>query len=198
MSGRPLDKDNLLELIRSGKAGRDEALVYLYHDQKLRNSFKKMIRNQGWQASNFDSIFNNSLILFASTVIRRPDFELTSDLRNYIIVIGKNTFIKERKGKLSTVELEEHQEMWIDYEVPEKLMIDFEQKQLVEELLDKLGKNCREVLSLWANSYNMKEIADAMNYKSDMMARKKKYQCLKELVDYVSERPHLKSLLKRK
>ena len=59
------------------------------------------------------------------------------------------------------------------------------------------GKNCKEVLMLWAYGYKMKEIANIMNYKSDNMAKKKKYKCFKELLEFLEQNPEAKSALRK-
>ena len=48
----------------------------------------------------------------------------------------------------------------------------------------------------WANGYSMKEIAVLMDYKSDMMAKKKKYKCFKELLNYIEKHPEIKNVLR--
>jgi DNA-binding NarL/FixJ family response regulator len=47
----------------------------------------------------------------------------------------------------------------------------------------------------WANGLSMKEIAQKMNYQSEGMARKKKSQCMKQLIEFIQSNPALKSAL---
>lgn len=188
--------NRLLDKIRSGRIGRDEVIVSLYNDPKLRNSFKKMINLQGWPRSAFDNIFTEAIISFTSSVIRRKDFVLNSDLTNYMLVIGKRAYVHQQKKVKSASPLDGLKEMKTNEMQPLDLILDAEQKDLINTILAKLGRNCREVLTYWANSYSMKEIATKMNYKSEMMARKKKYKCFKELTQLINENPGFEKILK--
>jgi len=82
-----------------------------------------------------------------------------------------------------------------DY-TPETLLIDHSKKEIITTLLERLGRNCKEVLLHWANGYKMAEIADIMKYKSEGMVRKKKYQCFKELLSIIETNPQIKTILK--
>lgn len=192
-----MEVNKLLEKIRSGRSGRDEVIVALFQDLKLRNSFKKMIRNQGWPKSAFDSIFTDAIVAFTSSVIRRKDFTLNADLNNYILVIGKRAYTKKTSSQYLVTSLDEVHDKQIEDDFPLDLIIDEERKELLQKVLSRLGRNCREVLTYWASNYSMKEIAKIMEYKSDMMARKKKYTCFKELCDLIRENPNLENLLRR-
>ncbi|WP_235298100.1 sigma-70 RNA polymerase sigma factor region 4 domain-containing protein [Portibacter marinus] len=186
----------LLDLIRSGKEGRDEVIIMLYKNPKLRNSFKKMIRNEGWPKSVFNAIYTDSIIAFAHSVIRRKEFELNSDLFNYIVVIGKRAYRKQISKGLNHDPLDDVMETPESEDHALELIIDKEQQSLINLVLSRLGRNCREVLTYWASNYSMKEIAELLGYKSDMMARKKKYKCFQELLQLVNEHPHLEKILK--
>ncbi len=197
MTDKLPDVNRMLGKIRSGKTGRDEVITFLYNDRKLRNSFKKMIRTQGWPKNVFDSIFTDAIITFANSVIRRKDFILTTDLHNYILVIAKRSYKSGLKKGLRTNPIEEEGSLELtDGDEALSLMIDQEKKGLIQLVLGRLGRNCREVLMYWASGYNMKEIAIYMNYKSDMMARKKKSKCFKELVGLINENPKLENMLR--
>ena len=67
---------------------------------------------------------------------------------------------------------------------------------LLHSLLETLGKNCKEVLLLWGNGYKMRDIADIIGYKSEEMAKKKKYQCFKTLLIYLEQNPEIKKSLR--
>lgn len=185
----------MLNQIRLNKTSRDEAIYNLYYDERLRANFKKMMSSIHFDTSSFESVFNHALMQFVSTVVKRKDFQLNSEYVSYITVIGRNEYIKVLKVQNKSVSTENYEHSWKDNDEPEKLLINTEKKEVIFDLLGKLGKNCREVLLLWANGYSMVEIANQMNYQSDGMARKKKYKCFKELNNMLIENPHYKSIL---
>ena len=59
-----------------------------------------------------------------------------------------------------------------------------------------VGEKCQKVLEMWSQNYAMKEIAQALGYKSEGMVRKKKHQCLRKLTQMIEARPDVYTLLK--
>ena len=192
-----IDIQLIVSKIRSGKAGRDEVLVSLYHDKVLRNKVEYVAAKYGGQKIDLDLIFNSTLMQFVKTVIKKKDFSIQSSLYSYMSGITKYILLNERKknNQLRTEDIDDQYDIKADH-TPESLIIDQSKVDQLNELLQKLGKNCKEVLMHWANGYSMKEIAVLMNYKSDMMAKKKKYKCFKELLDYLEKHPEIKNVLR--
>jgi len=187
----------LISKIRSGKTGRDEVLISLYHDQILRNKIESVVLKYGGQHADKDSVFNTTLMQFVKTVIRKDDFSIQSTLHSYMTGIAKFTLLNEQKknNKLRTEDIDDQYDIKTDH-TPESLIINQSKVDQLNGLLQKLGENCKEVLMHWANGYSMKEIATMMNYKSDGMAKKKKYKCFKELLDYLEKHPEIKNVLR--
>ena len=189
--------DVIMSKIRSGKAGRDEAIGILYYDEVLRHKVNFVIKKYGGQSSDFEEVFNTSLMQFVKTVIKNKDMVITSTLHSYLCGIAKFVWMNKSKkeNKIHTENIDDQYDIQADT-TPESLLLDQSKIENLNELLEKLGKNCKEVLMHWANGYSMKEIADMMGYKSDNMAKKKKYMCFKELLDYLEQHPEIKKTLR--
>ena len=65
----------------------------------------------------------------------------------------------------------------------------------MREVLALVGEKCLKVLELWRMSYSMREIAVAMGYKGEHVARKKKSQCFRSLLDILDAHPALLKML---
>lgn len=197
MIANDIDINLLVSKIRSGKAGRDEVLVSMYYDKVLRNKIENVARKYGGLNQDLDLIFNSTLMQFVKTVVNKKDFSIQSSLYSYMSGVTKFILLNERKKseKLRTEDIDEQYNL-SDNQTPVSLILDQSKANQLTDLLKKLGKNCKEVLMLWANGYSMKEIAVMMNYKSDMMAKKKKYKCFKELLDFLEKHPHIKNVLR--
>ncbi len=191
-----VDIAELLRQVRSGKAGRDAVIARLYRDDKLRNAIRVALKKYGASHQDFDHIFNTTLMQFMKTIMKNPDMTITSSLNTYLCGVAKYTWFHETKkrGRHIAEDIDELPDI-SDSTTPEKLLLDQGKKGLLHGLLAVLGKNCKEVLLHWANGFSMNEIAAIMNYKSDMMARKKKYQCFKELMAYLKDNPEIKNAL---
>ena len=183
--------------IRSGKAGRDGVLVSLYHDKVLRTKVEYVALKHGGQKVDFDLIFNSTIMQFVKTVINNKDFSIQSSLYSYMSGITRYIMLNDLKktNRHRTEDIDDQNNIKTEH-TPESLILDQSKVDQLDELLQKLGKNCKEVLMHWANGYSMKEIAVMMNYKSDMMAKKKKYKCFKELLNYLEEHPEIKNVLR--
>ena len=182
--------------IRSGKTGRDKVIKQLYNDQSLRSGIQAMLFKKGGTADDFDMVFNRALMQFIKTVVKKDNVNITTTINNYIAGIAKYVWYAElTKRKKHQAEPIENYFNIATGTTPENLVIDFSQKELIHELLQNLGKNCKEVLLYWANGYKMLEIAKLLNYKSEGMAKKKKHICFKELLAYLADKPHIKKIL---
>lgn len=73
-----------------------------------------------------------------------------------------------------------------DGESPESLLVDQQTAETLDALLDKLGPRCKEVLTLWARSYSMREIQEIVGFSSEAMARKTKFKCKQKLIDLLN------------
>lgn len=194
-SNSPSVTEILLD-IRSGKAGRDRVLIQLYQDKKLRAGIASVIRNVGGSKENFDDIFTTTLIQFVKTVIKRPDMVIRNELNTYLISIAKYTCLANRKKQSKMTVSSELSKVMEWEDSPESLVVKKEKIHLLHELISSLGDKCKEVLMYWANGYKMKEIAKLMDYKSENMAKKKKYKCFKSLLLIMEENPQIKSALR--
>lgn len=183
--------------LRSGKKGRDEVINLLYKDEKLRKSITTLVMRGGGSIEDAQSVFNLALIQFVKTVVKRQDLKIDSSISSYIVGVAKFVWYKEvrQKVKHRTQPLEGGIDA-IDPIAPESLVLSDEKNNLLKSLLNQLGKNCKEVLMHWANGYKMEQIAKMMNYQSAGMAKKKKYQCMKQLLAFVAKHPQVKEALR--
>ena len=191
------DKDVLIKKIRSGREGRNEVIGMMYNDEVLREKVRMVIRKYGGHDNDFDDVFNTALMQFVKTVVKNREMKINSSLHAYLCGIAKYAWLdkNKRNNKIPTEDIDDQYDLKSDT-TPETLLLEQSKKEVLNGLLEKLGKNCKEVLLLWANKYSMKEIAEAMNYKSDNMAKKKKYKCQKELLNYLEKHPEIKNVLR--
>lgn len=186
----------LLQRIRLNKVSRDQVIGELYHDSALRSSIRSMMKSKGATEEDVQEVFNICIIKFVKTVIKNSDINISHTVQSYITGIARF----EWYGILRDRKKHTHQELdaWRKTEntTPESLLIDGDQKTLILDLLNAVGDKCKEVLLLWANGYKMKEIAVSVNYKSEGMAKKKKHQCFKNLLNYIEKNPDIKNLIR--
>ena len=194
--------DNTIEIInkiRESAKARNEVIKQLYYNEKLKGNIRKFIFKKGGSEEDVDDIFNYTLVQFIKTVTTKENFTINSTLESYLFGIAKNLWFQklktQLKNKTESLELVKYNTT-TDFD-PEEILMTKEKKEIIEKALGELGKNCKEVLKLWAKKYSMKEIAEKMEYKSEMMARKKKCNCQKELFIYLEKNPNIVKELKQ-
>jgi DNA-directed RNA polymerase specialized sigma subunit len=74
---------------------------------------------------------------------------------------------------------------------------DRESKEQVMSLVGQLGETCKKILLMfYYNNLSIKEILESLDYENEQVVRNKKYKCLKQLENMITENPALKQTLK--
>ena len=73
-----MDAKKLLQLIRSGKAGRDRAIKFLFLDELLKKKIRNMLFSKGGKEEHVHDILVNAILEFVKTVVRKPDLKTTT------------------------------------------------------------------------------------------------------------------------
>jgi RNA polymerase sigma factor (sigma-70 family) len=175
---------------------REYALRFLYHDDNLKGALIKMLAKNRGEKSDYDHLIHQTLIRFFKLCIKNKTFELETNYVTYILGIARNVW----KGELNKRKMKSTETLESDMEIPEEALdvsfLQKERREILMQLLSRLGANCREVLMFWSQGYSMNEIAERMVYKSPGMAKKKKHICIKELFNFLDEHPEIKELLR--
>ena len=109
--------------------------------------------------------------------------ELTSSIKTYLFAIGKNLVRDHYKISSRRKEI---MEVAVDTtDIDNNILEHYEQsemKQTVRSLLNTIGEPCKTVLELfYLKGFAMDAIAAEMNYKTEQVAAKRKFICLKQM-----------------
>lgn len=192
------DHADIPELLRGSPEQRQKAIRIIVTDQKLKSEIMTYVSKQSGQPDDALAIFHDSVIVFAKKIFTDRNLVINTSHSAYIFGIAKNLWLlhirKEKKYALHTVS---------DDVEPEKQGEDFanmlfkkEKISLLHEVLNHLISPCKEVLLYWAGGYSMEEIAGKLGYKTEGVARKKKFLCFKFLLDWLESRPDIFHALK--
>lgn len=192
-----VNAQHIVDKIHQGRQGREEVVRNLLSNEKLVNSIYKYVLTNSGNPQDGKSILNYALVQFLKTVSHNKDIVFNSSIENYITGTARHLWLHElKKRKLKEKEIPEAFDM-VDTDITIDLQImQTERRQQLEVILGNLGRNCRDVLMYWSMDYSMKEIAALMNYSSDIVARKKKFNCLKELKAIVAGNPSILKALR--
>ncbi len=186
-----MSDEDFIEAVKAGGKRMDEAMLRLYREQALRADILGLLRKWGASEHMAEDLFQDGICALIIN-IRTNKFRRDASVKTYLSTICRNIFFKaikkevrynELKGNISPKEMDQH--------TPELEILDKERHHVLDLILEKMGKTCKEVLKLWAMRYSMQEIATHMDYKSVGMARKKKHDCLKRLIAFSRDNMNL-------
>lgn len=181
--------DNILNInfdeLKQSASYREDICKRIYQNQALKDSVFSFVRKNSGHESDAIEIFQDAIVRFFKKAME-PNFVLTHTANSYILGIAKNVFYNQFKTKmLNLIPVYDVDIVDIE-ETDDKDVLD-----IVKKILDYTSETCRQVLMYWSQNYKMADIARLMSYKSEMMARKKKHECIQKLSNYLKENPSI-------
>ncbi len=175
-------KDAPTDLLGQIRQGDRKFLQGLY--DKYRDEFVL------WASKNYRcdddmaaEVYQQTFITLFYNVKNQKLTQLNSSLKTYLFAIGKNLLrdqfkILQRRQQILQVAVDTSE---MDNSIIER----YEQsnmKCVVRELLLKIGEPCKTVLELfYFQNYSMDSIAQTMDYKTEQIAAKRKFICLRQM-----------------
>jgi len=191
-----LNDSALIEDIKTGGKKRQHAIANIYRNRKLKNQVIAFVTNNNGNREDGIDLFHEGIIAFDDNV-RKNKYQHKGNLMGYLFSICRFIWLnKLRKDKRITYSEDESQLDQVNYDTPESLSLAQEQKDVIHQLLSRLGEKCQRILELWKLSYSMKEIATEVGLSNAGNARKQRFTCYKKLLKIVDSEPALKSALK--
>lgn len=182
---RRYNTSQLVEMIKAGSAETAKALEFIIarnEDRVLRHIMAK-----GGSREDAEDMFQEGLTDLVMNV-RNSSFMMNSSIHTYLIGICKNKWSnKFRRNQTANTYATEQ----LKSNLKPGTMASATTFEAIDEItywLEQLKEGCREVLLLWAQGYNMNEIAKMMGYKSRQVAMNKKSACMKALHENIAKR----------
>lgn len=188
----------LVLAMKGGKAVRERAIRQLAGDKTLQSKVRSMVRAKGGTVEDATMVYSDTIVAFLKRVMSKREVTLTLSLESYLMGIARHKWydlLQSRDIKIVSTDLN-------DVDPPRQeaeqftLLRNTEKWTMLQKVLDIMATRCKEVIMLWSADYSMKEIADQLNYKSEGMARKKKSECMKQLMTYLYNNPQIKEELR--
>ena len=173
------DSHDVLNIIKSGDR---KFLQQLY--QQYRQEFGLWaVKRYSIDEDAIGEVYQRTFIALYYNIKNEKLTVLNSSIKTYLFAIGKNLIYDHFKFSKRSAEPDG---LMVNVEEVDNSILDqYEQsdmKETVKQLLEKIGEPCKTVLELfYFKHYSMDSIAVEMDYKSEQIAAKRKFICLKQL-----------------
>jgi RNA polymerase sigma factor (sigma-70 family) len=183
------DKLSDSRIIEGIRLQDDQVLNWLY------KNYLPVVRNHVMKNSgtpeDVSDVFQDSVIVLYKQ-ITEENLNLTTDLKGYFFGIVKNVWNAQLRKKLKNTELNIDIP---DEDDPEEFG-DPLMERVVSRAFQKLKPDQQQILSLFAEGSPYEEIAEKMNLKNELYARRKKYLSKEALLDIIREDPEYQEYLR--
>ncbi len=181
---------NLLQALRSD-SNTDEAIRHLYRTQF--NITTAYIKQNSGSEEDAEDIFQEVMCTFIE-LVKKEKFRGESSVSTFLYALTRNTWLNELKkrgrAKLRDEKFEKEKEttgMDVSHFITNR-----EMKAHLMQLVDSLGDTCKKILlAFYFENRAMKEILKTLEYENEQVVRNKKYKCLKQLEQMITEKPNL-------
>ena len=166
------------ELLRQLISGDEKVWQRFYND--IREPFRAyFLKSSHISPEEALELFHKVMIIFHRKVVSGGLVPpLNSKLKTYIFGVGKNV---SRQQGFKGIGNDEIPEIPID-PIVEQTAETEENARQVQNLLQKIGNPCRDLLDLfYIKGYSMEAVAITMDFPSPGAAKKKKFDCLKAI-----------------
>ena len=175
-----LKKISDIKIIEGVRNQDNEILNWLY-DNYLQ-SVKKHVLNNSGSDEDVSDVFQDTIIILYNQ-ITEDNLNLSTDLKGYFFGIARNVWSAHLRKKQRTIELEV--DLADEQETEEQY--DPTLERILSRVFQKLKPDQQMVLNLFSEGHSYEDIAERMNLKNEIYARRKKYLCKEALLELVKE-----------
>jgi RNA polymerase sigma factor (sigma-70 family) len=185
----PLDSSNYKGLFKrlsdisiiKGVLNQDDKILNWLYDNYFQSVKNHVLSNSGSEEDVSD-VFQDTIIVLYNQIVDNT-LHLTSDLKGYFFGIARNVWSAQLRKKQKTIELEVDV---ADEEATEE-QYDPVLERIISRAFQKLKPDQQMVLNLFSDGDSYEVIAQKMNLKNEVYARRKKYLCKEALLELVKD-----------
>ena len=183
----------IISALLGGVDQRELVFKYFYQNSGYRSwVIDYVCSNQGDLASAED-VFQEAVIILDRS-IRENKYEGSSSIKTYFFGIAKQYWFNQRRRMNKTIHLEIPDGPDQSLSIEDNLLQE-DIRNLIDDILNKIGEQCKKVLSLYKLSLSNKEISAELGLSSPELAKKYTYRCREKFKAYVLKRADLMKML---
>lgn len=185
----------LVANLRSGiKTNESIKAIYKTHFEGL----SWYIINNSGSRQDAEDVFQEVVVNFID-LVQKNKFRGESTIKTFLFSLNRHVWLNELKKRGRALAREEKYERGQERAEMDvsHFIADREAKEQVVNLVGQLGDTCQKILLMfYYHNSSIKEILESLNYENEQVVRNKKYKCLKQLEQMITENPALKQTLK--
>lgn len=182
------------EIVAAIQNGQNSVALNHLYKTALPPIIKYIAQNNGDEDEAKD-IFQDAVVALFTT-IKLGKYDETKDVNGFLYFVARNLWINRVKKRNRQFDIDKAR-LPMSEESPYAVVVTDEKKKAIEELMDRVGAKCKELLrySLYEN-LSMKEIAVKMGFAAETVAKTTHYRCKQKLIEIVENDRHLIELFK--
>jgi RNA polymerase sigma factor (sigma-70 family) len=180
------DEDFVSAIRKGGRSGEHavDSLYRKYRDSTLSKT-RSYLRFRSGIEDDAQDVAQDAFLIMVEKI--RDGGYNEGSLLHFWIGITRGLLRNKHKRDARTDLTEDSQQYdSADVESPEQVLLHEERREVLDQVLSKLGERCKKVLLMWAGGYSMEEIAETLELSSEAMARKTKYKCKNQLMELMN------------
>jgi RNA polymerase sigma factor (sigma-70 family) len=187
------------ELLSSLRSGGDPSPVLRFLYRQHFESLCAYIENNNGSRQDAEDVFQELLVSFIE-LVRRDKFRGESSVKTFLYALNRNIWLNELKKRGRSQKRELKYEAAKEWKEPgiAQVISGRESRKQVMEMVARLGEACKKILlAFYYENLSMREILEQSDYENEQVVRNKKYKCLKQLEQWLSENPELAQKIKQ-
>jgi RNA polymerase sigma factor (sigma-70 family) len=196
IKGSTYSDAGLLAAIRS-EDQLNNAIYFIY--QQYSQTIQSFILANSGMPADAEDIFQETVVIFID-LVKKDKFRGEASVKTFLTAIARNLWLNELKKRERSEIREkvfENNRDLTELDVSQHIVNQEVKKQFLE-VLDKLGENCKKLLTLcYYENMSMKDIVHHLPYENEQVVRNKKYKCLQSLTEMIKQNPVIERLVNK-
>ena len=186
--------DFTVEEIIEGIKARDNCVLQYVYKNHYPSIHHFIVSNSG-SPEDAKDIFQESIIVIYRKIKEQKHFMLSSTFKTFIYSVARNLWLKHLRAiKYEGQKIQDQQSYMELKDEPFKVSNDDLKMSLYQKYFKQLPEDCQNILKLTARDIPQKEIAQAMNFKSENYVKKRKHNCKDKLIEMIKMDPRYPDL----
>jgi RNA polymerase sigma factor (sigma-70 family) len=183
-----------VEEIIEGIKARDNCVLQYVYKNHYPSIHHFIISNSG-SPEDAKDIFQESIIVIYRKLKEQQHFLLNSSFKTFIYSIARNLWLKHLRAiRYEGLTIQDQQQYIELKDEPFKVSNEDLKMSLYQKYFKQLPEDCQNILKLTARDIPQKEIAQAMNLKSENYVKKRKHDCKEKLIEMIKKDPRYPDL----